>query len=95
MCVCVITTHANLRDLDRFVAKTLSDTQKFLQKEDPEKTLQTDYIETVVNQRTANARASAGKRPAHRHGHTVRAACVLTTLLPFAQRTIQWMWKQR
>jgi hypothetical protein len=43
------------------VAKTLSDTQKFLQKEDPEKTLQTDYIETVVNQRTANARASAGK----------------------------------
>lgn len=42
-----------------FVAKTLSDTQKFLQKEDPEKTLQTDYIETVVNQRTANARASA------------------------------------
>ena len=43
------------------MAKTLSDTQKYLQKEDPEKTLQTDYIETVVNQRTDNARASAGK----------------------------------
>lgn len=66
------------------MAKTLSDTQKFLQKEDPEKTLQTDYIETVVNQRTANARASAGK--SLRIAMATLCACCMCSLHDFSLR---------
>jgi len=43
----------------RFVSKKLTDTQKYLQQDDPEKTLLLDYIQSAVNERTAKSRAEA------------------------------------
>jgi len=49
--------------ITEFVAKKLSETQRFLQKEDPSKTLQVEFIETVVNQRTVQStRAVSGEQ---------------------------------
>jgi len=45
--------------ITEFVSKKLTDTQKFLQQDDPEKTLLLDYIQSAVNERTAKSRAEA------------------------------------